>query len=122
MFHRLHRSQRNLVVNRIIYLTTTILRQSLNNSFTRITIRPQELRYIQSRVVDSTTRNLTLLRETKFSIHPSRNIRLKRATLTRSPLTILGSPNNPLVETSFNSTKSTSLNKLISMLKRKQFP
>jgi hypothetical protein len=122
MFLRLPRSRRNLVVNRIIYLTATIPRLSLNNSFIRITIRPQGHKCIQNKVVDSTTRSLTLSLETKFSIHLFRNIRQKRATLTKSLEAFRPSPNIPLVETSFNSTKSNSLNKLISKLKRKQFP
>lgn len=120
MFLRLLRNLRNQVVNRIIYLTAiTILRQSLNNSFTRITILLLGHRFIQNRLVDSTIRSLTQSQETKFSILPFKSTRLRKATKARKRQTIQLSPNNPLVETSFNSTKSINLNNLIRTLKKK---
>lgn len=123
-FLRHLRSQRNQVVNRIIYLTATIIhRLYLNNTFTRITTQPQGHRRIPNPAVGSTIKSLSQSPETKFSIHPYRSTMPKKATQTRIQLTIQQRPNNPLVETSFNSTKSTLLNNnLIITLKRKRQP
>lgn len=120
IFLRLLKSPRSQIVNRIIYLTATIiLRQSLNNTFTRITIQLQGHRCIPNQAVASTIKSLSQLRETKFSIPPFRSTIQKKAMQTK----ILQTSNNPLVETSFNSTKSTLLNNnLIITLKRKQQP
>lgn len=50
------RSPKSQVVNRIIYLTATaIIRQFLNNTFTRI-IPHQEPRFIQNQAVESSIR------------------------------------------------------------------
>lgn len=121
---RLLRSPRNQVVNRVIYLIATIiLRLSLNNTFTKITIQPQGHRRIPNPAVGSTIRSLSRSPETKFNIHPYRSTIPKKAIQTRIQQTIQRSPNNPLGETSFNSTKSTLLNNnLIITFKRKRRP